>query len=316
MSRTLTKAEFTDPFSRSETLVKAWDLEFRLMYMRMITDLEAELSVDRITSMLELNQTREIVESVETHIQRLANNVPRAFYDAGVATEAHLSLNGVVSPFDITHSRAISSARTWSQLAANMIMQEQRAALRAAMSHEKPEQRVASVRSSLGLTSQDANAVVRYRTLLEKGDVRGLRSKLRDSRADRSLLRLLEGGALLTSDEIDRMTGRFRQRRLTKRSEQVARVLASTAVHTGVAEMYLQAMGNGSVADVTQTWRSVFVPRTRGHHAAMDGQVRRFGEAFVSGNGTYLRFPGDPDALLSETMNCLCGLDYTIMEAM
>ena len=47
-------------------------------------------------------------------------------------------------------------------------------------------------------------------------------------------------------------------------------------------------------------------PRTRGSHHPMNGQLRRHGVAFRSGDGYELLHPGDPNAPASETVNCRC----------
>lgn len=45
---------------------------------------------------------------------------------------------------------------------------------------------------------------------------------------------------------------------------------------------------------------------TRHSHAAMNGQKRRMGVPFTSGNGYELRYPGDHNAPAEETVQCVC----------
>lgn len=46
--------------------------------------------------------------------------------------------------------------------------------------------------------------------------------------------------------------------------------------------------------------------RVRASHIPMQGQCRPYGQAFVSGAGNYIRYPGDGDAPISEIILCRC----------
>jgi hypothetical protein len=46
----------------------------------------------------------------------------------------------------------------------------------------------------------------------------------------------------------------------------------------------------------------------------MNGQLRAFGEPFLSGNGFELAYPGDANAPGSETINCRCVVTTTLRE--
>ena len=73
-------------------------------------------------------------------------------------------------------------------------------------------------------------------------------------------------------------------------------------------EMWQQAIDAGVVdaADVVGVWWTATDERVRPSHSFMHQQERPFGEPFVSGNGNNLRFPGDPAAPASDTINCRC----------
>ena len=58
----------------------------------------------------------------------------------------------------------------------------------------------------------------------------------------------------------------------------------------------------------SKEWLATLDDRVRPSHAAMAGQQRPINEPFESGNGVQLRFPGDPQAPLSETAACRCAI--------
>lgn len=55
-------------------------------------------------------------------------------------------------------------------------------------------------------------------------------------------------------------------------------------------------------------WRRSGKIHSRWQHDAADGQVQPPGEPFVLGNGVKIRYPHDPQAPASETINCGCVL--------
>ena len=57
-------------------------------------------------------------------------------------------------------------------------------------------------------------------------------------------------------------------------------------------------------ADVVKQWDSTLDGKTRDSHAALDGEVREIDEKFSNG----LMFPGDPNGIAAEVINCRCAL--------
>lgn len=55
-------------------------------------------------------------------------------------------------------------------------------------------------------------------------------------------------------------------------------------------------------------WDAVNDGRTRDSHAAMDGQIRRMNEYFITGAGHLIMYPGDTSAPIQEWINCRCNL--------
>jgi len=81
-----------------------------------------------------------------------------------------------------------------------------------------------------------------------------------------------------------------------------------SAVNQGVDNMYFQAISDGILDEdnMIQTWITAPDERVRGSHKPMHRQTRQMGEAFISGNGNSLRYPGDPESPVEERANCRC----------
>ena len=55
-------------------------------------------------------------------------------------------------------------------------------------------------------------------------------------------------------------------------------------------------------------WDAIIDDRVRDSHAAMDGQIRRLDEHFITGAGHLIMYPGDTSAPIEEWINCRCNL--------
>jgi len=136
--------------------------------------------------------------------------------------------------------------------------------------------------------------------------------KLRDRRfdpsANRNLASLGDARVPLTNGQIDKMTQRYEQRFINHRANVIARTETTAAVNAGEMEMFQQAIDEGAIEpeDLTNTWITAGDERVRGSHSFMNGQKRPFGTPFQSGAGNLLRFPGDPNAPGSDTIQCRC----------
>jgi SPP1 gp7 family putative phage head morphogenesis protein len=88
----------------------------------------------------------------------------------------------------------------------------------------------------------------------------------------------------------------------SKRSERIARTESISASNGGTEE----GMRQSGVSE--KEWLSARDERVRDTHQKLDGNVVGVKEMFLSESGETLRFPGDPNADLSEIVNCRCTL--------
>lgn len=105
------------------------------------------------------------------------------------------------------------------------------------------------------------------------------------------------------------MVGRYRERYIKYRAEVIGRTEALRAVHQGTQEMYRQAVEQGAMSstEYKHKWVSARDKRVRDSHRHLNGLVRMEGETFPGNDGA-LKYPGDPDAPASETVQCRCCL--------
>jgi hypothetical protein len=91
------------------------------------------------------------------------------------------------------------------------------------------------------------------------------------------------------------MVQRYAERFVKHRSEVIGRTEAMRAVNQGNEEAYRQAIADGTInADqLRREWRTRLDGRERRTHEFLNGQVRGWGETWVTENGV-LRYPGDP----------------------
>jgi hypothetical protein len=178
-----------------------------------------------------------------------------------------------------------------------------------------PRATAIAIRDSIGLTDVQARWVANYRRKLEDADLGALNNALRDKRTDAMVRRAAKAGKPLPKARIDKMVDRYAERQLAYRAEVIGRTETLRALHQGQDEAYQQAIDDGHIEEsrLQLRWNAGDPPRTRASHARMDGQLRRNGEAFRSGDGYALRYPGDPNAPASETASCRCVLSRRVL---
>src|SRR5215813_10058595 len=166
----------------------------------------------------------------------------------------------------------------------------------------------------IGLTDSQAQWVQNYEAEL-RGDnpLQALERNLRDRRFDSVVKRAAAAEEPLTEDQIDNMVRTYTNRALRYRAETIARTEALNALHEAQQQSLAQATQQGiDPGDISYIWRTAGDERVRDSHDAMDGQEQPYGQPFISGDGNFLRYPGDPAAPPEETINCRCWLETKI----
>lgn len=172
----------------------------------------------------------------------------------------------------------------------------------------------------VGLTAQQAQYVANVRAQLASGDPSRMAEyfdrQRRDKRLDGIVKRAIAAGKPVSQTDIDKIAGRYSDRLLALRGENIARTESLTAMSAGREESYRQQIEAGRLApeNVTCGWSATADHMTRHSHHLMNGQKRQFGVPFQTPSGALLRFPGDTSlgAPAEETIGCRCTKTYKV----
>lgn len=191
---------------------------------------------------------------------------------------------------------------------------EQRSLIRYALSvasetGESPRDTAEQIRDAIGLTPDQEQWVRNYRAQLERGQyAAALNRELSSGHSDRAIQAARRNGLDLSPRQIDTAVDRYRDNLVSYRAEVIARTESLRIVHQGVDAAYRQGIRRGDLAadQLECAWVATRDRRTRDTHKEMHGQIRGWGEPFMSPSGAQLLYPGDPDAPVEETANCRC----------
>lgn len=317
-------ADITDTKARIDALIAREERRIAAIFRAAIRNVLEELDLKRVATMLEAGQLEDALQLTREIGERLGLAAQTSFIGSGTATAAWLATAGVKSiVFDQVNERAVAAMRANTLRLVREFTAEQRAATKAALIEgitrgANPREQARAFRSSIGLTERQMLAVQRYRAALEgvgrQGVPRGeqaeaLKRALRDARSDRSIKRAMRQMIPLPAAQIDSMVDRYQARYIKYRSEVIARTEALRSVHEGVEEAFAQGTEQGAWAaeDLERTWDASGDARVRDSHRFLDGQKRKMGEPWRTSNGV-IRYPGDPMAPASETVQCRCVL--------
>jgi hypothetical protein len=322
-SSVLEKRQFRDPAQRLFRLVDTLEPRFRRQFQNMLSLVKNDLTVARLTRLIETGQQQEAFNVIRAHVEQLASRYNAGYIEAGQDTAQVLSgyTRPLVVTFNVVNERAVRIMQNNQLNFVREFTREQTEATRQALIRGvreglNPRAQARAFRDSIGLTSRQEAAVNNYSRLLRENNRQALERGLRDRRFDGTVRRAINNGKPLTDGQIDRMVGRYRERYLKYRSEVIARTEALQAAHEGTEEMFNQAIENGNIrADQLQArWHTRQDGRQRDSHDAMAGQTRPHGEPFVSGEGNLIRYPGDPQAPAEERIQCRCAVSRTIKD--
>lgn len=317
----------TDPASRIERLVARQERRFRAVFVEAIRLIRNRYTLDEIANLLAAGRLEEALAAVDDAAKLIGNAYGAALSESAQDTAQFLSraLTATVS-FDVVNARAVAAIQRNSLRLISNFSAEQRQVVRQAIARGiaqglNPRDQARLFRDVVGLTPRQELAVANYRRLLEmagreSGAGEALTRELRDRRFDRTVRSAIRRETPLTSQQVDTMVGRYRERYIAHRAEVIGRTEALRSAHEGSEEMYQQAIesGNLDAGAVRRTWVSARDDRVRDSHIELNGQERLIGETWQGQEGE-LRYPGDPLAPGSETIQCRCVLSTRLSDA-
>ena len=310
----------TDPASRLEALLDRAEPELRTALMNAFAAATSASTIEELIALIEAGRVDEAIQvAANAGAIRIADGYAAVFTISGRNTAEFLEdVLELVVGFDQVNTRAVRVMQRERLRLISNFTAEQRNATRSALIEgirrgDNPVDQARNFRNSIGITDRQQRAVDNYRRLLQSGSSEALQRELRDRRFDRTVRRAIRTGEPLTQEQIDRMVERYAERTRAFRARTIARTEALRAVHQGSEEMYNQAIEQGVLNSdqLLRTWHDADDRRVRSSHNRLDGLQRRIGETFPGDDGP-LRFPGDPEAPASETVQCRCVLSTRI----
>lgn len=180
------------------------------------------------------------------------------------ATPAISTQAGALSMrFDLVNPHTVQAVRTYGFDLIQQISEDTRVGIRQIVADAMefgghPYDQARQIRSLIGLTEDQANAVSNFRTMLENRDRAALTREIRDRRFDGTLERALGDNPTvdLSQEQIDRMVERYAARMLDYRAKNIARTETINAARIGTQESWHQAVENGllDATKVRQGW--------------------------------------------------------------
>jgi SPP1 gp7 family putative phage head morphogenesis protein len=169
-----------------------------------------------------------------------------------------------------------------------------------------PYEQAREIRTMIGLTARQEQAVENYRTALESGNYsQALDRALRDGRYDRGLLNAIAQNKPLVQERIDAMVDRYSARYVKYRAETIARTESLRAANKGQRALWGQAKEQGLLpAEVLRRWIAIGDDRTCPICDDLDGSEVGMDEEF---DGGILEPPAHPD--------CRCSLGLSFPKA-
>lgn len=260
--------------------------------------------------------------------QNVLDNIDSAIIEGGRTALQFIPTSGIVVTsyqFNVFHQPTVDFISQYRLNLINGITAETTEAIRTslfnqAISGANPIDVARTFRGTIGLTTNQEQAVRNYRTALENLDRTALNRKLRDKRFDSTITRAIDNNTPLTSEQIDRYVNRYRERFIKYRSEMIARTESMRAVSVGQDESIRQMLQQGVLDDdLRQFWVYTKDNRTRDPHRlvpAMNNGIKsdKLGstgegipltQLFQTPLGP-LRYPRDPNGTASNTINCRC----------
>lgn len=319
--------------NRWDQLLEHWDRRLRTAFLQMVQDIKDQAHLEQIVRMLRHDDVEGALRAVglDPALARVWNAAfERAFEAGGISTAdgiptRYLDRGFRLSVrFDVRNPLAEYWLRTQSAQFVTEVFDDQRQMIRdvlrngmarGANPREVALDLVGRLNSrghrfggKIGLTQGQAGWVRQYSTELVTDPASALLRKLRDKRFDAAIRSAIAEERPIPADLRRKMVTAYENRALRYRVETIARTEAMNALHQAQETAMQIAVQQGAI-DETQIafiWRTARDNRVRDTHRSMNGQRRALGDAFVTGSGARLRFPGDHDGPASEIINCRC----------
>lgn len=329
--------------SKLEKLVSKYEPLLKAAFLDAITDIKSRVTLKLLVEALERGDIFGAIDLLGIEREAfgpLELALAEAYNAGGMDMADSLRLrdpngNRVLFRFGVRNPEAEAWLKDHSATMVTRIVEDQKAGIQQALTQglaqgQNPRQtaldvvgrvsRVTGKREGgiIGLTAPQEQFVATARQELLSGDPSALRKYLgrerRDKRFDAAVLKAIKAGRALDKVTADKIAGRYADRLLALRGEMLSRTETMMALGKSRDDAMNQAIMSGKVDAmfVTKRWRSAGDNRVRHTHRALNGDEAGFYDSFISSSGARIRFPGDPDAPISETSGCRCTVEYKV----
>lgn len=178
-----------------------------------------------------------------------------------------------------------------------------------------------NIRDSIGLTSRQRKAVSNFRKALNRlnsGDSNALNEilsrKLRDKRFDATLKGLLKNNKNLSKEQIEKMVSRYTEKYIKYRSEVIARTESIRTLNIANKQHWQSLVDEGRIPEnrLERLWINTKDSHTRDAHVYLGNKYGEPGEGvglnepFIHPELGSLMYPGDPNGIPENTIQCRC----------
>lgn len=245
--------------------------DVRAAFLKAIDEVRGTIEEDELKAALEtgsvdaviraLNLDQEIADRLRTD---MVPELEDAMIEAGRQAPAASMPKGAElrMRFDLANPNTTKFLQGYDMQLIRQISDDTRTAIRNIVQQAfqfggHPYEQARQIRQLIGLTDDQVGTVQNFRRKLEEGDLSAFDNELRDKRFDPTLRRALgEAGEGLDDDQIDTMVGRYAERMLAARAENIARTETINAAQAGQQLAWEQAADKGllSRTKLRQGW--------------------------------------------------------------
>lgn len=170
----------------------------------------------------------------------------------------------------------------------------------------------------IGLTTRQVETVEKARAGFRAGDKAAMKHyltlKTRDKRFDRTVAKAIREGTTLPAEKQAEIIRNLNNKNLKRRGDLVARTETMQALGTSRDVAMQQQIDAGKVQEenISKEWHTAGDKDVRYSHRALNRTTVKKSEPFITPRQNRLRYPGDPQAPLTETAMCRCWCEYKI----
>ena len=318
--------------SRQEQIRRLLELADKLdpkisaAFISMVQNIKSTIKLKEIETLLKEGNYSQVIDLINFNMVNnqsapLKDALNAAVYDGGALTASMIkpftNSQGVqvIVRFNAVNPQLGEKVNSYQYKLIQSITNEQRETIKSVLAENLnqgigPFQTARDIRDSIGLTRFQEKAVSNFRTMLQTKPSEALNRALRDKRFDRTIINSAAKNKDLTTEQIDKMVERYRQRYLKYRSETIARTESIRALSISNKAVYDQMVEDGQVSesDLKRFWHYTADNKTRDWHRTIprlnpDGVG--LNQPFKTDRGPLL-YPCDPNGSASNTINCRC----------